>query len=530
MADLPVAEAVLVRDDVIACVGTARTCRAASIGTPRVIDLAGATLLPGFVDAHCHPLMYGQFASWVDCSWTAAPDVDSVVSQLRSRAARSRGGAVRGKGFHHGNVSDRRMLTWRDLDRVTTEREVVVFHSSGHGAVVNSYVLEANGLGAATPDPVGGHFGRFEDGSLNGEMWDSAVDLLTGPAGVKVVGHGPNVHLGDSPAALTQHLLDAQSAFHAAGVTSVVDAQVTSREMLTYLHLAEHGQLTMRVTMFVLSHLLPELERLGLGGRLGDDRLALRGLKLYVDGALTSGTARFEQAYCCDPDDHGYLYHDPEALAALIARAAELGLQTATHAQGDAAIGIVLDALSALSPTSRHASVRHRIEHCGAPTPEQIDRIRQTGAWPVTQPQYIHRYGDELERVLGKRAERIMPMGAFRDAGVPLVLSSDAPVCPPLPLEAVFSAATRRTLSGLVLDGGGDAISVAEALRAHTLGGAESVHRERRLGSLEPGKLADLVVLSANPLVVPLVELVDVQVRQTWVGGELVHAVPGAAP
>lgn len=523
MAAAGTAESLLIRHDRLACVGSEQECRAESMGHPQVLDLGGATILPGFVDAHCHPLMYGQFASWVDCSWESAPDIDSVIDVLRERAVHQVVGPVRGRNFHHGNVAERRMLTKNDLDLVASDREVLVFHSSGHGAIVNAWALRAAGVDKGTPDPPGGHFGREPDGSPNGEVWDAAADWLTGALGVKITNNGPNFHIPDEPEDLVQQLASAQNELHAAGVTSVVDAQVTSRELHTYLRLRERGELTVRVEMLVISSLLKELESLGLGGRLGDDHLAFAGLKIYVDGALTAGTARFEEPYCCHGGDVGYLYHEPTELADLLMRADSLGLQTGTHAQGDAAIEIVLNAHMQVREAGGGARRRHRIEHFGAPTPGHIRRAADLSLWPITQPQYVRRYGDELIRVLGERAERIIPLGELRDAGLPLVLSSDAPVCPSRPMEAVYAAVTRRTIGGNVLGTARQLIGVEEALQAHTLGAAASVHRESQVGSLEAGKLADFIVLSADPTVVPLESLLDIKVQQTWVGGSLVY-------
>ncbi|MGW4823440.1 amidohydrolase [Streptomyces sp. NPDC004227] len=522
------ADALLVRNDRIAAVGTADECRQFAQTQPAEVDLAGATLMPGFVDAHCHPLMFGQFTSWVDCSWEAAPDIATVVSALTSRAELAGSRPVRGKGFHHGNVADGRMLTRHDLDQVATDREVLVFHSSGHGVTVNSFALQQRGITRKTPDPRGGHFGRESDGTPNGQVWDAAADSLTHPEGVKIGNNGPNFHLDDDADVLADLLADAQHILHAAGVTSVVDAQVTSRELRTYFRLRERGELTLRAEMLVISSLLGELERLGLGARLGDDQLAFAGIKLYVDGALTGGTARFKEPYCCDPKDHGYLYHEPNELAELILRADRMGLQTGTHAQGDAAIEIVLAAHAAARAAGTRSDVRHRIEHCGAPTSEQVKHIAAYGAWPVTQPQYLYRYGDEFARALGDRAARLTPLGEFRDAGVPLVLSSDAPVCPPSPMEAVYAAVARRTLSGRTLAEDAEPLSVEDALKAHTWGAAASVHREHAVGSLAPGLLADLVILSADPTAVPVEELLNITVRQTWVGGRPVYTRPAS--
>lgn len=526
-ADSRSVPAMLIRGDRIVAVGTEDDCRAHALGQPGVVDVTGVTVLPGFVDAHCHPLMYGQFSSWVDCGWDAAPTIDDVVAALAA-SARRRPGAVRGKGFHHGNVAEQRMLTRQDLDRVADDREVLVFHSSGHGAIVNSWALREMGVDTHTPDPPGGHFGREADGSPDGTVWDAAADWLTGRRGVKITNNGPNFHLPDDATALDVQLLAAQTDLHAQGVTTVVDAQVTSRELGAYLRAKAAGALTMRAEMLMISSLIDQLEALGICGRFGDDRLAIAGVKLYADGALTAGTARFSAPYCCSTDDFGYLYHPNGELAELISRVTELGLQACTHAQGDAAIQVVLDAHAGL-PAPTTPDKRHRIEHFGAPTAEQVRQCRELDLWPIIQPQYLLRYGDELIAALGDRAQRISPLGEIRDMGVPVVLSSDAPVCPPYPLEAVSAAVRRRTLSGRRLGTDEQCLTVEQALRGHTFGAAASVHRERFIGSLEPGKFADFVALSGDPLCVAVDEIGGIAVETTWVGGQRVFDRNGSA-
>lgn len=519
-------EAVLLRDGRIAAVGSESEC-AAVADDPETVDLDGATLMPGFIDAHCHPLMYGQFQTWADCGWEDAPDVDAVVEKLR----RAGDGLpperpIRGHGFNQGNVAEQRHLNRDDLDRVDDAREVLVFHSSGHGAYVNSWTLSDRGIESSTPDPEGGRIGRGKDDRPDGSLWDGASDFLTGPDGVKTRNHGPNFHLDDPVEVRVEQLRLAEDHFIANGITSVLDAQVTGRELSTYMRLRERSGMRVRVEMLILSSLLDQLEMLGMAGRLGDSKLALAGVKLYADGSLTAGTAHFHAPYCCNPLDHGYAYHDdPEEFKRLVSRAHRLGLQTGTHAQGDAAIGLALDALEAAQSDSPRPDPRHRIEHCGVPTPEQVQRIARLGAYPILQPQYLLRYGDGLLEMLGpERGLRVVPLGEFRDSGVPIVLSSDAPVTPPTPLEAIASAVARRTLQGKLLDPGRQGIDVELALHGHTLGAARAMHRERDIGSIEIGKHGDFAVLATDPTTVPIEELPGVPVLATWIGGRPVYA------
>lgn len=523
MVDSSIHNSMLIRDNKIVAIGNKEDCLSKSLKDVEVIDLHNQTLMPGFIDAHCHPLMHGQFKSWIDCSWEKAPTIDEVIKVLKEKSDSQNLSVIRGKGFHHGNVKENRMLTCHDLDKVSSTKPVVVFHSSGHGAIVNSVALKEYGVDANTKDPKGGHFGRFEDGSPNGEVWDAAADALTGKYGVKITNNGPNFHVSDDFELLDKCFLDAQEEFLSQGITSIVDAQVSRREMLSYLRVRDNNNLKFRVHALFISSLLDSLEDIGLGSWLGDEKLSAAGIKIYSDGALTGQTARFFEAYCCSNNDHGFLYHEPNELKTIIERAINLGLQTATHAQGDEGIQLVIDALEEVSKKVNIKEKRHRIEHCGAPTKEQIKKISELGLYPVTQPQYVYRYADELNRVLEKRAERLIPLKEFKEANIELVLSSDAPVCPPLPFEAVFAATARKTINNNEI-GKDQVISIFDSLKAHTVGAAKSVHMENKVGSLQPGFLADFIILDKNPLEVTEHELLELKVKQTWIDGELMYS------
>jgi predicted amidohydrolase YtcJ len=275
--------------------------------------------------------------------------------------------------------------------------------------------------------------------------------------------------------------------------------------------------------MMVISAFLDEVLQLGLVGRLGDDWLAFSGIKLYADGALGGLTAYFPEGYAAEPDNHGVLYHEPKEFSALMRRAHRAGLQTGTHAQSPAAIAIVLDAVEAALNDFPRPDTRHAIEHSGLATDAQIARMARAGMVPVSQPQHHLAFGDGVARTVGpEMAQRLNPIGHYARAGIPVVLSSDAPVAFPRPLEAVQAAVERRTVSGAVLGGPDLRIDVLTALRGYTIGGAYRAHREHRIGSLEPGKLADLAILAADPMSVPVNELSAITVEETWVGGRVI--------
>ncbi|MFD4959847.1 amidohydrolase [Microbacterium sp. NPDC058389] len=512
----------------IVAVGTVTECRDAARAAgidPEVVDLGDAVIVPGFVDAHAHPLMYGQLMTWVDCGPEKAASIPEIVALLKAAAdGQPAGRPVRGYGYEHRNLAEQRHPTRFELDEVATDREVYLMNASGHGGVVNSYTFALNGVDRDTPDPDGGEYFRDADGELTGEISDAACNMLTGVHGVKIGHHGPNFHLADEPAEHLRQLDAATQRFLAGGVTTIGDAQVSRREFDMYLRLAEAGRLELRVSMYLLSHLLDEALEMGLVGQFGNAHLSFAGIKLYADGTLGGWTAYFPDGYVGDPCRTGQLYHEPAEYAALISRAHAAGLQTATHAQSPTAIEMVVSAIEAALAEHPDDDARHRIEHCGLPTPAQIARMAAAGIRPVNQTQHYFNWGEGVEQAIGTPGERFNPLGEFAAAGVPFTISSDAPVAEPIPLEAIQTAVTRVTRRGHKLGPDGLRVPADAALRAHTYEGAVSLGREDDLGSLEPGKYADFAVLSGDPLAVDAATISQLAVLETWVGGERRYA------
>lgn len=519
----PTASAILIGGGEILAVGTKSDAEAAAADrglAPIRVDLPDATIVPGFVDPHAHPLMYGQTLTWIDVSPDTAPSIPEMLETLWRESSKLPAGApIRGYGYEQRNLAERRHPTRQELDEVAGNREVYVMNASGHGGVVNSFTLDKFGITRATPNPEGGEFFRDADGELTGELSDAACNILTGLNGVKIGHHGPNFHLGDEAAEHQRQLDIVQREFFAGGVTALGDAQVSKREFAAYLAMADRGELHVRVSMYFLSHLLDAVLDLGLTGPFGNAFLSAAGIKLYADGTLGGWTAYFPEGYVGDPCRTGQLYHSPEEYRELLRRAHASGLQTATHAQSPTAIRMVVDAIETALAERPDAEARHRIEHCGLPDPAEVTRIAQLGIRPVNQTQHYFNWGEGVEQAIGTPGERFNPLGEFRDAGVPITLSSDAPVAEPRPLEAIQTAVTRITRRGHKLGPDSLRITAEQALRAHTLEGAITLGREHEFGSLEVGKRADFTVLGADPLEVPGEEIAAIAVIETWVDG-----------
>lgn len=530
LSEGPQPEAVLVEDGMIRALGTASDCDAAATSTPRRVDLDGRTLFPGFVDAHMHLLLHGCRLDWADLS--SARSIGDIVRLLKEYASsHPRAPSVDGYGYDQTVLAEGRHPSADDLDRVDPSRQVTVQHVSGHGYVVSSAVMRALGISAATPTPSGGRIDRDETGAPTGLFFDAACDLLTGEGGVKVGNHGPNFHFPMASADLRRRFDLAQESFLSVGVTTVCDAQVTSRELRAYLQARDEGSLVLRTHALVLSNGLEHLREIGLSSKVGDNRLEISGVKFYADGSVLARTA-FLAGECCNGDletgrgGDGYLYHEPQELHDLIIEAHRLGLSTATHSQGSVPIGMVLDAIGEARGEVARPAVVHRIEHCGFPTDEQIDRMAKLGVVPVPQPMQLHQFADAIMADLGDIGARFYPYGAFQRGGLPIVISSDAPVTDPNPVQAVWAAVTRRTLSGATA-GSELRVSRGVALRGVTATPAALLGR-RDVGAIEVGTAADLILLDADPVTADIDALPRVRVTETWIGGKPVWRAAGA--
>ncbi|HTU31357.1 MAG TPA: amidohydrolase [Solirubrobacteraceae bacterium] len=512
-------EAVLVADGRISAVGEERDCLQAARRSPRIVELDGRCLMPGFVDAHMHMLLHGSRLDWVDLS--GARSIETLVTLLADYgAAHPDAEAIRGYGYDQTLLAEQRHPAAADLDRVARARQVQIQHISGHGYVVNSKVLADHGITRDTPTPLGGRLDHDATGDPTGLVFDAACDLLTGPSGVKVRNHGPNFHL---PISVEEHrrlLHLSQESFLQAGVTSVCDAQVTDLEMTGYVAARDAGELLLKAQVLMLSSHMDHLRAAGIVGALGDDHLGIAGVKFYADGSVLARTACLGD--CCGGHrgDHrdGYLYHEPEELGDLLASAHELGFSTATHAQGTYPIELVLEAVGRARARRPRPDVLHRIEHCGFPTDEQVARMRTLGIVPVPQPLQVHERADALIAEYGPAGGRFYPYGAFAEAEIGVIVSSDAPVTDPAPLHSAWAAITRETSSGQVAGGTELAVTREQALAGITRTPARLLRRSGD-GRIEEGTAADLVLLDGDPFEGAIEALPSIAATETWVDG-----------
>jgi predicted amidohydrolase YtcJ len=523
----PTASAVAIRDNRIAAVGGEADARGAASRDATVIDAGGRTVLPGLIDAHNHYLATAEALASVNVRFphvASRQNLTRVIGEVAEVTPPGRW--IRAVGLDWSKFPDGQPPTRDDLDAATLGHPVIVYHVSVHHALVNTPAMRERGITDAVTDPPGGRFVRDTAGRLTGLCLDAATDRIL-PVVVEIGCHGPNFHTllpGEDSVAL---LKAASPVYLAAGLTTVCDPQVTRREMRVYCEATARGVLGLRVALMPLSNHLADFEAVGIAPPFGDDHLRIAAMKLYADGTLIGGTAWFTSPYGPHGEFTGSTYWPPEALAALVARAHRNGWQVGIHTQGDAAIGMSLDAIEGAMRAAPRVDTRHRIEHCGYPRPDQIDRMANVGVIPINQPNFLVDSGDDFLRHLGERAHRLQPLREELDAGIRPVLSSDAFVSSHRPLDTIGAAMTRQTRTGVPI-GADQRLTLDEALRAHTLDAAAAIGMEDRIGSLQPGKLADIAIVDGVLHETPADQVPSLSMWMTILDGEVAWSRPGS--
>lgn len=484
-------EALAVRDGEVVRVGSAYEVGFLEGIETRTIDLDGRVLLPGFIDAHTHMTEVGTRLVHADLSGAESPA--DAVSRLAERADGTDDEWVLGYGYDESEWAESRYLDHDDLDGVSTDRPVVAFREDMHTAGINGVALDR--LGDRLPDDDV----LYENGVPTGVVVEDAL----GPIREAIA---PDA---DETRALLRAAIDHATA---RGVTGVHDMVRHSHAPRVYRDLRRDDDLDLRVRINYWADHLDALDETGLRTNHGDGFVRTGAIKTFTDGSFGGRTAKLSEPYADSVDEErGKWVVSPSELLELVERADEAGYQFTAHAIGDAAIDAVLDAYE----STKADVARHRIEHVELPSESAIERLAETGVVASVQPNFLKWAGAEglYESRLGTdRRERSNPLRAFLDAGVHLAFGSDSmPLDPLLGVNYAVNAPVES-----------QRLTVTEALRAYTHGTAYAGFDEDRLGTVEPGKAADFVVLDASPWE-QQEEIADIDVAMTVVDGEVVH-------
>lgn len=515
----PRAEAVAVAGGRISAVGASARILALAGDGARRYDLGGRCVIPGLVDAHTHFSGYALSLASLDLVGTASlGEVARLVSE--GAAAAGDGEWVTGRGWDQNDWDRSSFPHRRDIDPASAGHPVLLVRICGHAALANTAALEAAGIGPDTADPPGGRIVRDADGEATGLLLDEAIELVREIVPVKSRDEKRRLFVRAARNCL------------AAGLTGVHEMGIGAETAALYGELCGTEDLPLRITAYWggeredLDSLLaagPAIDR--------DGRFSIVGVKLYMDGSLGARSAALLEDYADDPGNRGILVTEPDSLRARVLACHRSGFQLAIHAIGDRANRLVLDIYGGLPDPGPGADRRHRIEHVQILDPADVGRFAALGVVPSMQ--FTHCTsdmpwaGDRLgtERLAGAYVWR-----SLIDAGCRIPGGSDFPVESIDPMLGIWAAVTRMRVDGTPPGGWSPSqrLSVEEAVRAFTADAAWAAHQEGERGTIAPGKLADLVVLSEDIMQGPPGTILRARVAATVVGGAVVHRGPGA--
>jgi predicted amidohydrolase YtcJ len=511
----PLVEAVAVRGGLIACAGSRREVSALRGPGTRLLDLGEATVIPGIVDAHLHLLGLGEALGDVDL--TGAASYEEVVARVIARARTARPGTwIRGRGWDQNTWPERRLPTAEPLSRAVPDHPVLLGRVDGHAVLGNARALALAGITAATPDPAGGLVVRGSDGAPTGVLVDNAAALLR-----RVV---PPPTAEETRATILAAIAEA----HRWGLTGVHDPGVAGSTLAAYEELAREGRFDLRDYVMLSGDGASLTAALARGPRtaLYGGRLRVRAIKLFADGALGSRGAALLEDYDDEPGNRGLVLTDGEEIRRVAIEALRHGFQLCTHAIGDRANRLVLDAYAVALAAVAAPDHRFRVEHAQVLSEVDVPRFAALGVIPSVQTS--HQAADmpwATDRLGPERARGAYAWRALRDTGVVIPNGSDAPVEPVNPMLGFHAAVTRQDPDGRPAGGWHPAqrLTREEALASMTIWPAFASFLERVSGSLTPGKVADFTVLDQDIMTVAPEAILETQVLMTVLGGQIVY-------
>jgi hypothetical protein len=518
---LPMAQAVAILGDRIVAVGSSADIDAWRGPNTHVIDAGGKLLLPGFNDAHVHFVSGGMQLTNVQLKDASSPQ--EFARRIGERAKlTAKGEWILGGNWDETKWNPPNMPTKELIDAVTADTPVFVSRYDGHMGLANSVALRLAGITAKTPDPPGGTVVRDAEGNPTGALKDAATDYID-----KVI---PPLSHDQRLKIVVRALAYAASV----GVTSVQHLVASYDDIAVYSELLQRDELTTRIYAAPSITQVDDLAKLGIGRAFGGPYLRIGALKAFADGSLGSGTAYFYAPFLNQGTNRGLLSDEMHPISLMRDRymkADAAGLQICTHAIGDEGISTILDLYSEVIKAHGEADRRLRIEHAQHMAAKDFERFAQLHVIASVQPYHAIDDGRFAEAHIGHdRASRTYAFRTFLDHGVRLAFGTDWEVAPLDPLLTVYAAVTRATLDGKNPKGWfpEQKLSVAEAIEAYTVGSAYAEFQEKVKGSITPGKLADMVLLSDDIFSIVPEKIRDVRVLQTFVGGRLVFDAAAA--
>jgi predicted amidohydrolase YtcJ len=480
-------------------------------------NMDGKTVIPGLIDAHAH--VFGLGDALLNVNLMGVSSLSASIQTVADYAAEYPNLQwVKGRGWNQVIWEENRFPTAAELDQAVSDRPVYLARVDGHAAWVNTEALRLAGITRDTEDPSGGAIIRDENGEPTGILIDRAMGL------VRSLIPAPDVN------ELTLGFEAALEEIRSVGLTGVHDAGTSVGGWTLMREFADIGRLTTRIYGMIsgAGEVFDELSRRGPVVGYANDLLHLRSVKIYSDGALGSRGAALIEDYSDDPGNRGLLFNTEEEFTAMIEKVVSEGYQAGVHAIGDRGNQVVLNAFQNVLEKHGDQGLRHRIEHSQVVSPEDIPRFKELGIIASMQPTHATSDMNMAEdRVGPDRIKGAYAWRTFLDQGTVIAAGSDFPVELSNPFHGLYSAITRQDHQGMPQGGWypEQALSREEALHGFTIGAAYAGHMEEVVGTLEPGKWADFIVIDRDYFTVPTSEIWQIQVLETWLAGKKVYKI-----
>lgn len=515
LSDQPEPAAIAIKDHKIIRIGSLDEIKTLMNEKTTVYHYENELVMPGFHDFHLHLMMAGLQLVSVDLAKVKSEE-EAAAAVYQFAQLHPDEEWIIGMQWDSGFWSPQKMPTRKSLDQVLPDRPVFLLHAECHFAWLNSKALKLLHIDENTPDPPNGHYEK-ENGILTGIVYENAVTTASEMA------------LNFSKAKRLQILQNFMKEAVKYGITSVNDMFVSFDEVLRDYDLLK--EMDRSGELFVRIHFTPEIkEDLTTAEKMRSDfnssKLQFSGLKGFLDGVITGHTALLNQPYADKPDFIGEPAIPPDQLKKMVVNADKQGMRIRFHAVGDGAVRLALDVFEEARNINGERDSRHTIEHIDVINPVDIQRFKNLDVIASFQPDLIAivERGVYETRIGKERLKYAYPIQTFLNSGAKIAFGTDTPVARSLnPLTQIYSAVTRIDSSGETVWNSHDCISLSDALKAYTIGSAYGSFREHELGTLEEGKLADLVVLDRNIFETPPEEILETKVKMTMVDGELVY-------
>jgi hypothetical protein len=510
----PSAEAFAVKDGRFLAIGSTADVRNLASARTRVIDAAGMCVVPGFIDAHCHPSGVNELFGVVV---TPLKTKAELIEALRKKAAATPAGFwVEGQLFDDTKLTDPSPLDRHDLDRASTDHPIVVNHRGGHTSWYNSKALELAGITRNTPDPEHGRFFRDASGDLTGRAAEAARGAFSR------AGQRERFTPEQQRERSRQGMKHISMLLTATGLTTVHDAGAGSDRIRAYEDARANGELRHRAYMMIRGA-YEQLRNAGVYTGFGDEWIRVGGVKYAADGSASERTMRMSTPYV-GTEDYGILTMTQQEIHDRVEDAHRNNWQVGIHANGDVTIDMVLQAYERVLKQWPHPDRRHRIEHCSLVNEGLLQRIKSAGIIPTPFWTYIYYHGEKWSQYGDEKMRWMFAHRSFLDRGIMVAGASDYGPGPFEPLMAIQSMVTRRDYRGREW-GPNQKVTLDEALRIATVNGAHASYEEKAKGSIAAGKHADFVILEKDPHDVDPMTIKDIKVVRTVVGGTMAHSV-----